>query len=74
MKFRMKDSVFPGDRMVFHGVVDGVETDDTGCSWVDLTVTLTVEDKTTTQCTARVAVPASDDDNPWKRKGGDWKP
>ena len=38
MKFRMKDSVFPGDRMVFRGKVEGVATDATGCGWVDLTV------------------------------------
>jgi len=74
MKFRMKDSVFPGDRMVFHGEVDGVQSDDAGCHWVDLTVKLTVGDRITTECAARVAVPASDDDNPWKRKGDHWKP
>ena len=74
IQFRMKDSVFPGDEMVFHGSVENVETDATGCGWLDLTVTLTVGDKTTTECSARVAVPTGDGDNPWKRRGDAWKP
>ena len=74
IQFRMKDSVFPGDEMVFHGSVENVETDATGCGWLDLTVTLTVGDKTTTECSARVAVPTGDGDNPWKRRGDQWKP
>ena len=54
----MKDSVFPGDTMVFRGEVIGVETDDVGCGWATLNVTLSVGDKTVnTECTARVAIP-----------------
>ena len=74
IKFRMKDSVFPGDHMVFHGKVESVEKDDAGCGWVGLAVWLTVGDKTTTECTARIALPVSADDNPWKRRGSDWRP
>ncbi len=74
MKFRMKDSVFPGDRMVFHGRVEDTGTDEAGCHWADLALRLTVGEKTTTECTARVALPATPDDNPWKRKGDDWRP
>ncbi len=74
VKFRMKDSVFPGDTMVFHGAVAGVGTDERGCGWIDLALKLTVGDKTTTECTARVAVPTGKGDNPWKRKGDDWQP
>ncbi len=74
MKFRMKDSVFPGDRMVFCGSVKGVGTDDVGCSWVDLDVEVRVEDKTMTQCEVRVALPENEGDNPWRRKGSDWRP
>ncbi len=74
IQFRMSDSVFPGDTMVFHGKVQGTETDAKGCSWVNLAVWLTVGEKTTTSCTARVAVPVDDGDNPWKRKGDNWKP
>ena len=74
IKFRMLDSVFPGDTMVFHGKVDGVESDDAGCCWALLAMWLTVGDKTVTDCTARVAIPASEGDNPWDRKGQRWKP
>ncbi len=74
MKFRMKDSVFPSDRMVFNGVVEQVETDDTGCSWVDVALRLRVGDGTVTECAARIALPARADDNPWKRHGDAWKP
>jgi len=74
IRFRMKDSVFPGDRMVFHGQVKEIAKDETGCGWVDLTLELTVGEKTTTECTARVALPVSGDDNPWQRKGDRWRP
>jgi len=74
IQFRMKNSVFPGDEMVFTGKVESVGTDDAGCGWVDVAVNLSVGERTVTDCSARVAVPVDDDDNPWKRKGDDWKP
>jgi acyl dehydratase len=84
MTFRMRDSVFPGDRMMFQGTVTGTETDDAGCAWASVEITLTAvpvaddgtegETKTATTCSARVAIPTTDDDNPWSRRGVDWKP
>lgn len=74
IQFRMKNSVFPGDRMVFTGHVEGSGTDDHGCGWVDLAVNLSVGDKTVTDCSARVAIPVDENDNPWKRQGETWKP
>ena len=74
IKFRMKDSVFPGDTMVLHGRVDKVEKDATGCGFVDLSVWLTVGDKTTTECSARIAVPVAAGHNPWARRGDAWRP
>ena len=74
IQFRMKASVFPGDRMVFRGKVTRVATGDDGCGWVDLDVNLSVGDKTVTDCTARVALPVSEDDNPWQRRGDAWQP
>ena len=74
LKFRMKDSVYPGDRMEFTGRVDDVETDDAGCTFGRATIDLKVGDRVVTQCSARVAVPANADDNPWKRSGDRWKP
>jgi acyl dehydratase len=74
IKFRMKDSVFPGDTMVFHGRVDKVEKDAAGCGFVELALWLTVGERTTTECSARVAVPTAAGDNPWARRGDAWRP
>src|SRR3954447_6405129 len=69
MRFRMKGSVFPGDTMVFTGVVTGTEVDDSGCGWADLDVTVKVGDEVKTTCAVRVALPTHPDDNPWSRRG-----
>ena len=74
IQFRMKASVFPGDTMVFRGKVARLETDDAGCGWANLHVTLCVDEKVVTDCTARIALPVRDDDNPWKRQGDQWRP
>jgi hypothetical protein len=72
--FRMKDSIFPGDTMVFRGTVTAVETDDTGCGWADVAVELTVEDRPMTTASARIALPTTSEDNPWARGPDDWRP
>jgi acyl dehydratase len=74
MTFRMKGSVFPGDTMRFDGTVTAVDADDTGCAWAAVDVTLSVGDAVCTTCAARIAIPASADDNPWTRRGERWKP
>ena len=74
MTFRMRSSVFPGDRMVFAATVTEVSTDDAGCGWVALDVTLRVGERVATTCAVRVAVPTDPDDNPWSRRGDDWRP
>jgi hypothetical protein len=74
MRFRMKSSIFPGDRMVFGGRIENVETDGAGCGWAELHVAVRVGEKICTECTARVALPTSAADNPWSRKGDCWKP
>jgi hypothetical protein len=74
MQFRMKGSVFPGDVMVLQGVVDDVSTDALGCGWVSLRLSLSVDGDIKTECTARIALPVSDADNPWARHGDAWKP
>ncbi len=80
MTFRMRDSIFPGDRMVFSATVTDVSTDETGCGWVVLEITLRVGERTCSTCTARVAVPTELGDpadlsaNPWSRRGPEWKP
>ncbi len=74
IRFRMKDSVFPGDTMTFRGRVEEVVTDERGCGWAEVSVKLSVGDRAVTDCTARIALPKDANDNPWKRKGEDWKP
>ena len=74
MKFRMKGSVFPKDRMVFTATVEGVITDEVGCGWASLLVTLAVDGDTKTDCSVRVALPTTPDDNPWARRGDQWIP
>jgi acyl dehydratase len=74
MKFRMKGSVYPGDRMVFTATVEDVTTDAAGCGWASLLVTLAVDGETKTDCSVRVALPTSPDDNPWTRRGDQWLP
>jgi hypothetical protein len=70
----MKGSVFPGDTMIMRGVVDAIETDSTGCGWVALTVSLTVDGDLKTDCAVRVAIPTDVSDNPWTRRGDAWRP
>jgi hypothetical protein len=60
--------------MVFGGVVEKAGTDATGCGWVDVAVTLTVNEKTMTECSTRIAVPVQPGDNPWKRHAEAWRP
>lgn len=74
MQFRMKSSVFPGDKMHLDGTVQAVETDHTGCGWVTLALTISVDGTPMTECTARVALPTSPDDNPWSRRAEQWNP
>lgn len=74
IKFKMKTSVFPGDEMVFSGRVAHSTVDATGCCWLDLDLAVSVNGQVTTECQARVAVPADENDNPWLRKGPRWQP
>ena len=74
MKFRMKGSVFPGDTMLLTAKVEAVTTDDAGCGWATLLVTLSVDGDAKTDCSVRVALPTTDDDNPWTRRGDAWRP
>ena len=74
MTFRMLGSVFPGDSMVFRGEVTDTGVDAVGCGWVAIDISLTVGGDAKTTCQARVALPLSDQDNPWTRKGDQWQP
>ncbi len=74
IKFRMKDSIYPGDTMHFAGKVTKVTPGAKGTAWVDVSIELTAGAKQCVGCVARIAVPESPEANPWKLKGDDWKP
>lgn len=74
VRFRMLGSVFPGDTMTLAGVVTGVEVDEVGCGFASVAVTLSVDGDDKTTCEARIALPRSPDDNPWARRGDQWRP
>ena len=71
---RMRTPVFPGDRMAIDGSVRDVETDDTGCGWVVLDLTIRVGPTVCTEAHAKVALPVDASDNPWTRRGDSWQP
>ena len=74
LRFRMVSSVFPEDTMTFRGTVTAVGTDDAGCGWVEVDLTLSVGERLATSGHARIAVPTTPDDNPWARGGDEWRP
>jgi acyl dehydratase len=74
LKFRMRTSVFPGDTLVFNATVNGITPDERGYSWVDLDVALTVDGQTVTECSARIAIPTTSNDNPWSAGPDRWHP
>ena len=74
MTFRMRDSVYPDDRMVLTGRVTGVTTDDNGCAWAEVDIAVHVGERLCCTCSARAAIPTDESDNPWARKGQNWTP
>jgi hypothetical protein len=74
LRFRMRHSIYPGDSLVFQGVVRELTVDDSGGTWLDLDVELTVDGEVATECSARIAIPTEEGDNPWARDATSWKP
>lgn len=86
MRFKMLDSVYPGDLMRFTGQVETTGTDPTGCGWAELAISLSAlaggdgPARLCTTFTARVALPhlpGDGDDpaaNPWQHHGDAWRP
>ena len=74
LQFRMRRSVYPGDTLMFDGVVESVTVDEAGCGWADVKVDLTVDGEMATECTARVAIPATAESNPWRVGPSEWRP
>lgn len=74
IKFRMKDSVYPGETMRFLGTVKAVGPVRNDVGWVDVAIELRAGEKLCVGCDARIAIPATADANPWKLKGEEWAP
>ena len=74
MTFRMLGSIFPGDTMVFQGTIVDSGVDGTGCGWVGIDISVSVEGDAKTTCQAQVALPMTEVDNPWARRGDRWTP
>ena len=74
LTFRMRHPIFPDDRMVVRGTVTAVGTDDTGCGFVEVNVTMKVGDNDNSDSDIRIAIPVDENDNPWDRHGDQWKP
>jgi hypothetical protein len=70
----MKGSVFPCDTMSLRGRVESTEIDEVGCGFATVRTILSVDGDTKTTCVARIALPLGDDDNPWSRRGDQWRP
>ncbi|MGF0313420.1 MaoC/PaaZ C-terminal domain-containing protein [Rhodococcus sp. IEGM1428] len=80
LTFRMVDPVFPGDRMRIDGSVVGCRVTADRCGWVRLELELTTasnigtERTVNTRCQAILALPTTPNDDPWLRRGADWRP
>ena len=74
VSFRMRDPVFPGDRMTIAALVTAVSVDETGCGWAEVELMMKGGTRACSTGTARVALPMSASDNPWRRSGDDWRP
>jgi acyl dehydratase len=74
LHFRMRDSVYPGERMTLTGTVTAAETDTAGCGWATVAIEVRADQRLCTTATVRIAVPTSPDDNPWRRSGDRWLP
>ena len=74
IRFRMKDSIYPGEIMCFSGSVKAIEKGPKDVGWVDIQVDLDANGKSCVICDARIAIPSTHDANPWKLRGEDWRP
>jgi hypothetical protein len=74
LHFRMRDSVYPGERMALTGAVTATETDAAGCGWATVAIEVRADERLCTTATVRIAVPTAPDDNPWRRSGDRWVP
>jgi len=44
------------------------------CGWLRLRLGMKIAGRLATECEARYALPVDGDDNPWRRRAGQWQP
>jgi len=74
MRFRMLDSVYPGDTMTITGTVESRDIDAAGCGWARVAARVSAGERLCTTASLRIALPLTADDNPWRRTGDQWIP
>jgi len=74
IRFKMLSSVFPDDKLDFSGKVTATHKSSEAIGWVDISILMTVNDVACTQGSVRVALPVSENDNPWDVDTESWNP
>ncbi|NIB38931.1 hypothetical protein HBA55_04995 [Pseudomaricurvus alkylphenolicus] len=65
MRFQMKTSVYPGDRMRLTGKVTEISPTEWGYGWVAMELAIHVGSRQATSCQASVAIAVDQHNNPW---------
>lgn len=74
MRLGLRTSILSGEHIRLSGEVTGDRTDGSGCRWLTIAAVLAVDDDKRVESEILLAVPTSADDNPWYRRGGQWRP
>ena len=72
MFFRMKSSIFAGDKVLLNGIVDDIFAEGVCGASVAISISITVDDRLATTCEALFALPVWEGDEPWTRRGDQW--
>ena len=72
--FRMKGSVFPATPCRCGARSSRPRSTRSGCGFAAVAVSLSVDGDVKTTCAARIALPTGPGDNPWARRGDQWRP
>lgn len=74
MQLTVRNSIISGETMTLGGTVTRTRTDETGCHWADIEAQLSVDGQQRAVASISVAYPAAAGDNPWSRRGDQWRP
>lgn len=74
IRLGLRRSILSGETPKFAGEVTDDRTDATGCRWLTVAATMSVDGEKRVDAHILVAVPTSGEDNPWRRRGAQWQP